>query len=585
MRRWAVYTAILFASWNFNLLGLPDPDRFERCRWRSGFLGCEANLPVSRAVYAGPCVHPLFPLVHKKFDQTDWQYYRSQFGLSGVVLGGLKAVLPVRTSDLLVWSAAVCALLTAAAVGLVFAAAARWLPVAAADIACGLAACSPVLLPFAPSLYLGTVLHFAPFALVWCLYPRAVTPRQKTRLVLGVSLLVGVKALCGYEYITTVLLAPLAAAWFHQHRAGESWRQRAAVAANLLAAGVLGVAVAVAVHYVQMRVVIDEDAVAVIRERAAERIAAGLEPDPWDESPGRFGYVTGRFLGYFDRCAVSGPGFFGRARPQLPLKAVLGLAAGWVFWNRTRRRLTPDAAALAGACAIGFAAGLSWQVLAVNHMCKHPHLNMVVFAVPFLPLAFLLMGLAAARAGAGRCVGRGVLAAVVAVMALNAGLSIAREHSEAAARERAVKAVAGLLAGPGTATSDRVHGHVCVVETVRDLDRYAVLGVNELDLNSDRPYDPHAVLIRGWATAGAGDGPHARTDLVVVCGGRPVLPRVQRAPRADIDKLAGKHTPEAGYIAVVPSAVAVPGERPRVFAVARDDPTAVTELKYADSEK
>src|SRR5438874_855580 len=124
--RWAVYTAILFASWNFNLLGLPDPDRFDRCRWRSGFLGCEANLPV--------------------------------------------------------------------------------------------------LLPFAPSLYLGTVLHLAPFALAWCLYPRAATPRQQTRLVLGVGVLVGVKALCGYEYVTTVALAPLAAAWFHQHRAAAPWK-------------------------------------------------------------------------------------------------------------------------------------------------------------------------------------------------------------------------------------------------------------------------------------------------------------------------------------------------------------------------
>jgi hypothetical protein len=39
----------------------------------------------------------------------------------------------------------------------------------------------------------------------------------------------------------------------------------------------------------------------------------------------------------------------------------------------------------------GFFASISWLVLAQGHALNHPHLNGIVFCIPFLPLAYILI--------------------------------------------------------------------------------------------------------------------------------------------------------------------------------------------------
>src|SRR5262249_56654974 len=115
-------------------------------------------------------------------------------------------------------------------------------------------------------------------------------PRLKLALLAGVGLLVALKALAGYEYITTVILAPVAAAWFHQHRAGEPLRKRLAFAAGLVSVGLAGFAAALVLHVAQVRAVLNEDGVAVIRERAVTRTAGALGADSVeDRRPGEAG--------------------------------------------------------------------------------------------------------------------------------------------------------------------------------------------------------------------------------------------------------------------------------------------------------
>jgi len=46
--RFSIYALILFASWNFNLLGLPDAVHSSRCEPRAGYLGTESHLVLYR---------------------------------------------------------------------------------------------------------------------------------------------------------------------------------------------------------------------------------------------------------------------------------------------------------------------------------------------------------------------------------------------------------------------------------------------------------------------------------------------------------------------------------------------------------
>src|SRR5205823_11547437 len=88
---------------------------------------------------------------------------------------------------------------------------------------CGvlLTALSPILLRFAPSLYWASFLAFAPFVAAWVAEPYIVRRRwgaaARLAMIFGLVL---VKALCGYEYITAVILSPLAAIACQRVRAG-----------------------------------------------------------------------------------------------------------------------------------------------------------------------------------------------------------------------------------------------------------------------------------------------------------------------------------------------------------------------------
>ncbi|MFO0796235.1 MAG: hypothetical protein U0804_02095 [Gemmataceae bacterium] len=380
--RLGVYAALLYLSWNHNLLGLPDRVGWSRDETRTGALGSESNLVVARVARPDlPAFHPLIlvgPGDH-------WQRYTSQVGLTGI---GLAAV-PLPPEWVVPAAAAAMALFAAAVVAAVFAGGQRWLGPPAGDVGCALAAACPAFLPFAPSLYWALGLMLLPFALVWGLAPRATTRGRQLLLAAAVGLTMLAKCLCGYEYVTTVVLAPAAAAWFHLHRFAVPLTRRVAAVGLLTAAGLAGFAGALGLHVVQHELVTGTDGVAAIRDRATARTLA----DPAEEARtaggtgSRLRFAARCFWNFFEQPAVSVAGGFGRVRADVPLKWVAGVALALAAAaGLAGGRVSGQAVGLAGAVVLGLGAGVSWQVLAVNHMCVHDHLNRVVFVVPFLPL-------------------------------------------------------------------------------------------------------------------------------------------------------------------------------------------------------
>jgi hypothetical protein len=307
VRRFAVYTAVLFVSWNFNLLALPSDVVIGSDRPRARYLGAESNLVLYRVGLPADA-HPLHPMFYQPQPPGGTLLvYRSQFGIQAVALAAVKKWTGLGNKTFVTLAPAAFALLAAAALAAVFAAAHRWLGPPVGDVACALGALSSIFVVFAPSLYWAPFLMLLPFALAWCLYPSATTPLRKAALFAAVGAAVCLKALAGYEYVTAVMLAPVAAAWFHQHRAGASLLRRFGAAAGFGAVGVLAFAAALALHLAQLRAVFNEDGLAAIRERAAQRTSGelGLE-GPRDRRPGESAtsYAARCFLTYFDKRAA-----------------------------------------------------------------------------------------------------------------------------------------------------------------------------------------------------------------------------------------------------------------------------------------
>ncbi|HXD86766.1 MAG TPA: hypothetical protein VN641_09740 [Urbifossiella sp.] len=584
--RLLAYALLLFGSWNYNLLGIPDGMFWSRTEPRCGYLGSESNLVVCRLARAKE-VSAAYPLAGAT-PEGNFVPYPSQVGLTGIGLAAIQNATGIRGATLCQTAAAGFALLTALVVAAILAAAQHWLGAPSGDIACVLAASTPIFLPFAPSLYWAPWLLLAPFALVWCFYPKAETSVRKAMLFAAVGVAAMAKALCGYEYITAVIAAPVAAAWFHQHSLQQPWTLRAKWAFGLVSVGLLGFAAAMALHVVQQERVLGQDGIAVIRNRAIARTAsdpqaeAALAGGSGAMGPSRLAFAASCFWEYFDQRAVSVAGGFGRWQKDVPLKGIcLAALAFAITAVLAHRRIPREAVALAGAVVLGFAASVSWQILAVNHMCVHRHLNMIVFTVPLLPLAYLAIGYAL-RTVIGPTLGQrlgpvplGLIAIVMTVNGFTDGIQRDHESREQSAAEAAILQ---RLGEPVPAPHGGLGGAVDRVRLENAIPDSLLTEYGLLDLHTARPSDPTATVIEGWALGGFKTTARPTTRIAIVQG-TAILPcQVLRFRRPDIERPIGTALPGSGFVAVIPSTSLNPAERLRVFIVSTTDGKQIVEL-------
>jgi hypothetical protein len=246
--------------------------------------------------------------------------------------------------------------------------------------------------------------------LVW---PRLGAGRRKwLRGGALIAFLVFLKCLCGYEYISTVLLGVAAAVAFHEFRGRIDGRLLLRLV-GAMTAGLVGFLAAVAVHVAQLMARYGN--ASVIQERILARtvspyavtearaVARDLQDPLWGwlvEGDSMLGLWAFQLIRYLTSPAVALPapdstGFGGSAYgvPVWAFVVVFLLLAVQAYRGRQE-----DAAVqrrLALSAGIGLLGGLSWLVLAYGHMIHHTHMNSIVFYLPFLPLVFAMLAVRA----------------------------------------------------------------------------------------------------------------------------------------------------------------------------------------------
>lgn len=390
----AMYTAILFGSFYYDLFRIVEREAYFTELTRHHYLGYDSYLVLDRLhlTERGEAA-ALSPLTEK---------YRSQFGLQGVVLDAALRVFHVPSVKLAYFAAGAVTLLTSLLLAAFFADVAKRIGPITAGAGVVLTAWSPQLIYMVPSLYWCAFLLFAPFVLTWLLDPWL--SRQKygswLRLALVFALVLA-KCLCGYEYVTTIILSPIAAIWFHRSGQTPFLRSFLLQSIGVIAAGAAAFACAMLIHVAQLQYVVGVDGFETIRERAMSRTIGehGQEGvrlpirKSFRRLPERFAYPATCFVEYLQMPAANTPGYYPACRRPIPVKHFFAFAliAG-VAVVVARRWLPADSPRLAGAALIGAAGSLSWNVLALNHMLVHFHLNCITFYVPFLLLGYLAIG-------------------------------------------------------------------------------------------------------------------------------------------------------------------------------------------------
>ena len=253
-----IVAAILFLAWDY-------VHEATFVRWPGDWLGPDSYLALWRVRFSEGEYPALAPLTGN---------YLSQFGLQGVVLSALFPFWPGNSvAAYSLFSAQIVSLLTALTLAPVSVTVWRAAGPVSAFAFVFAAAFSPWLAKFAHSLYWVPFLLVAPLTYGALLGHAADAPgRTRWLFLAGVALLIALKALCGYEYITFTAL--IACAGYALSCAARGVPLRITPLALIFTATVIGFLFALALHVIQIIAWAGPDGINVLLDRAAERTAS-----------------------------------------------------------------------------------------------------------------------------------------------------------------------------------------------------------------------------------------------------------------------------------------------------------------------
>jgi hypothetical protein len=313
-----------------------------------------------------------------------WGPYPNQFGLQGIVFSIIDLINPLPRS----WRIGFYHLLAS----LISAGALVWI----ADILrrrFGWAAFGGFLIPLAlepmltalgPNLYWVVGIWFVPMAIAMHLADEE-NPRRRFYLVAAAFVFFLAKSLCGYEFVSTVIVAAAVGCLLGTKESPDKLRRTLRNVAWIVSAGIAGFVVAVFVHAAKL------GGFAVIADRAGARIAG-------DSSSLRDQLILGKFASfqtvifrYLEGNDITLIKNFGIPLGLFVLVAALALMDKKIIWylGPDRRKLQ----ILALAFLASLAAPLSWFVLAKAHSFVHPPINFILWYLPTVPLGGALLGI------------------------------------------------------------------------------------------------------------------------------------------------------------------------------------------------
>jgi hypothetical protein len=240
-----------------------------------------------------------------------------------------------------------------------------------------------MLTAMAPNLYWVVGSWFAPMAIAMLLADEE-DPRRRWYLIAAAFAFFLLKFLCGYEFTSTVILAAAVGCLLGVKESPERPSRILKNVAWIVTVGIAGFAVAILAHAAK------EGSFAVIARKAALRLT-GDSPILADELiVGKFASVKSVILRYLEGNDITLIKNFGIPLGLFVVVAILALMDRKIIWylGNDRRKLH----ILALAFLASLAAPLSWFAIAKGHSFVHPHIDMILWYVPAIPLAGALCG-------------------------------------------------------------------------------------------------------------------------------------------------------------------------------------------------
>ena len=391
-------------------------EKTARCKEKSGYSGpliVAKNEDYNSVMTTGGC------------DASLLKPYASQYGLQARIITALapndSAKLPVYFKKVnVVLSAAMAALMA-----LVTLRVRKLFGLVAAAVFATLVAFSPWIVGYAQNMYWIEPLMFAPFAFAFLSYSYCKSSKKMWLFYLGETILLFLKLLGGYEYISTIAISVFVPIIFfelvnNKQKIIKLWK-------HTVMTGVVVVIAFVGAYVTNFMALADyyhssDTALKMINERASERGLSGIRkmrthavgnlktllPESYEfanrfinmeelaeDKGSTYQYLAINAGNYVLLPALSLPlsikGVFGEIVQSILIWVLVGYLV--LFYLKRRHPSFKYYRSFLWSLHISLAGALSWLILMPGHALPHAHINGIVFYMPLLLFVYMVVGL------------------------------------------------------------------------------------------------------------------------------------------------------------------------------------------------
>lgn len=391
-------------------------EKTARCKEKSGYSGpliVAKNEDYNSVMTTGGC------------DAGLLKPYASQYGLQARIITALapndSAKLPVYFKKVnVVLSAAMAALMALVALRV-----RKLFGFVAAAVFTTLIAFSPWVVGYAQNMYWIEPLMFAPFALAFLSYSYCKSSKKMWLFYLGETILLFLKLLGGYEYISTIAISVLVPIIFfelvnNKQKIIKLWKHAVMTCVVVVVAFVGAYAtnfMALSDYYHS-----SDTALKMINERASERGLSGIRkmrthavgnlktllPESYEfanrfinmeelakDRGSTYQYLAINAGNYVLLPALSLPlslkGMVGEIVQSVLVWVLVGYLV--LFYLKRRHPSFKYYRSFLWSLHISLAGALSWLILMPGHALPHAHINGIVFYMPLLLFVYMVVGL------------------------------------------------------------------------------------------------------------------------------------------------------------------------------------------------
>lgn len=391
-------------------------EKTARCKEKSGYSGpliVAKNEDYNSVMTTGGC------------DASLLKPYASQYGLQARIITALapndSAKLPVYFKKVnVVLSAAMAALMA-----LVTLRVRKLFGLVAAAVFATLVAFSPWIVGYAQNMYWIEPLMFAPFTFAFLSYSYCKSSKKMWLFYLGETILLFLKLLGGYEYISTIAISVFVPIIFfelvnNKQKVIKLWKHAVMTCVVVVVAFVGAYAtnfMALSDYYHS-----SDTALKMINERASERGLSGVRkmrthavgnlktllPESYkfanrfinmdelaEDRGSTYQYLAINAGNYVLLPALSLPlsikGVFGEIVQSILVWVLVGYLV--LFYLKRRHSSFKYYRSFLWSLHISLAGALSWLILMPGHALPHAHINGIVFYMPLLLFVYMVVGL------------------------------------------------------------------------------------------------------------------------------------------------------------------------------------------------